>query len=160
MLRFRHDQQTDQEASKPRAGSTIYICPIPGVIGISSSALPLPKCRTQDIRYRERVEQCVSHQLSFCGPEISPNLGLALMTKEFPHRYRKQHTPTSQDMSLLSVSCLSLTPHHLSSHPDSTSLRFSCSWSRVIHLGIGSDNLFTCGIYAECQPFSQLFPSR
>lgn len=159
MLRFRHDQQTDQEASKPRVGSTIYICPIPGAIRTSSSALPLPKCHTQDIIYHERVELCVSHQLSFCGPEISPNLGLAVMTKEFPHRYRKQHTPTSQDVSLLSMSCLSLTLHHLSSHPDSTSLKLSCSWSSVIHLGIGSDNSFTWGIHAECQPSSQHFPS-
>lgn len=160
MLRFRHDQQTDQEVSKPRAGSTIYICPIPGAIRTSSSSLPLPRCRTQDIRYHERVEQCVSHQLSFCGPEISPNLVLAVMTKEFPHRYRKQPTPTSQDVSLLSMSCLSLTLHHLSSHPDSTSPRLSCSRSRVIHLGIGSDNSFTWGMHAECQPSSQHFPSR
>lgn len=112
MLGFRDDQQIDQEAGRPRAGSAVSICLIPGATGLPSSTLPLPGCYTQDIRYSERVEGSVS--LS-CGPEISPGVALALVTKEFPCQYRKQHCPAFQDSSLLSTSCLSLALH--SSHP-------------------------------------------
>lgn len=97
---------------------------------------------------------------SFLWLEISPNLVLALMTKEFPHLYRKQPGPTFQNLSLLSISCLSLALHHLSFHPYSASSRLSCSWYSVIHVGIRGDNLFIRGIHAECPPSSQHFPSR
>lgn len=41
----------------------------------------------------ERVEQCAFYQLYLCGLEISPKLGLALVTKKCSHHYRKQLSP-------------------------------------------------------------------